>query len=473
MNRAKLFIENIFVYGGIQALNKFLPLIFLPLIVSLIESPEEFGMFDMFSIFVALSSTITTLGVYDAGFRENFDKESNNNTKEITSTITVIIILASFFLILLIFFLKNFIAKSFWSSIEHSNIVLISALAIFFHSLQTIGIMPLRFKNDRRYYAFYLIGNSILYYTFAILFLKINPKAVSLMFATVAASFILVINLFFINKEYFNVRLFSLKLSKSLLKIGLPLVPVFLSFWLLQSIGRIMIAKNLGLYEQGIYALGNKVASISMLVQVAFTAGFSYFSFSTMNYNDQVLNRTFLLKYLMLFSLIFCSFVLFFQKFIFSILFPSEYQLGIKVFPFLLFFPLLFVMYQTVSNQFTIAKKTYITTVILIIAVVITYLMNIFLINSDGIIGSAFGTFIGYYSLLMISIIVAIQLKLLLFDFKLVFLLILIFSEFLLIFLDLFNVYFISIFVLIFLLIFYRKDFYTIFSKFKSIIKTY
>ena len=166
MSRAKLFIENIFVYGGIQAINKFLPLIFLPLIISLIDGPEEFGIFDMFSILVALGSTITTLGVYDAGFRENFDKESTYNTREITSTITVIIILTSFLLILMMFFLKKIIAKSFWSDIEHSNFVLISAIAIFFHSLQTIGIMPLRFKNDRRYYAIYFIGNSILYYVF-------------------------------------------------------------------------------------------------------------------------------------------------------------------------------------------------------------------------------------------------------------------------------------------------------------------
>ena len=130
-------------------------------------------------------------------------------------------------------------------------------------------------------------------------------------------------------------------------------------------------------------------------------------------------------------------------------------------------------MYQTVSNQFTIAKKTYITAVVLIIAVIITYLMNIFLIDSYEIKGSAYGTFIGYYTLLIISIIVAFRLKLLLFDSKLVFLLFLIFIYFLIIFLDLFSEYISSIAVIILLIIFYREDFKTIFSKIKSIAKTY
>lgn len=471
MSRTKLFLENIIVYGGIQAVNKLFPLLFLPFIIKLIEGPEEFGKFDMFSVFVALGSTIATLGVYDAGFRENFDKTNNYKTEIITSTITGIISVTSIIVILICLVFKEYFSLLLWGSESYTKFVFIALFTMILHSFQTVGIMPLRLKNDRIKYSIYLIGNSILYYFFTIVFLKFNPKGISLMYATAISSLILVINLFVINRKYFNITLFSFNLSKSLLKIGLPLVPVFISFWLLQSISRIQISNNLGLAAQGIYSLGYRVASISMIVQIAFTTGFSFFSFSTMNFKDQVLNRTKLLKYLLIVSTLFISTVLLFQEIIFKTFFSKQYLEAIKVFPFLLFLPLLFIMYQTIANQFTIAKKTYISAVVLLFGVLTTFFLNFILIKHYNIIGAAFGTFIGYYSILIASYFFAIKFKLIAKDNDVVVLFLIVLIEFSIIFSDIISFYIVASFAILSVSFFYKSDIFYIIKSINTVIR--
>lgn len=471
MNRTKLFLENIVVYGGIQAINKLFPLLFLPVIIKLIEGPEEFGKFDMFSVFVALGSTIATVGVYDAGFRENFDNKNKFKTEIITSTITTIISATSIIIILVFFIFKEYFSLLLWGSESYTKFVILALFAMVLHSFQTVGIMPLRLKNDRTKYSIYLIGNSILYYFFTLVFLKFNSKGISLMYATAVSSLILVINLYVVNRKYFNITLFSLDLAKTLLKIGLPLVPVFISFWLLQSISRIQISNNLGLAAQGIYSLGYRVASISVVVQIAFTTGFSFFSFSTMNFDDQVLNRTKLLKYLLIVSVLFISTVLLFQEIIFKTFFSAQYYEAIKVFPFLLFLPLLFIMYQTIANQFTIAKKTYISALVLLFGVLVTFSLNVILIKHFNILGAAFGTFIGYYSILIASYFFALRFKLIAKDKDVGLMLLFVLIEFLIIFSGMISIYIVASIAIVLVSFYFKADILSIITSINSAIR--
>jgi len=81
---------------------------------------------------------------------------------------------------------------------------------------------------------------------------------------------------------------FDRNIARELFKIGLPLVPTFLIYWVYNSTDRIMITNMLGTGQLGIYSIGSRVAQISQVIYLAFAGGWQYFAFSTMRDEDQV-----------------------------------------------------------------------------------------------------------------------------------------------------------------------------------------
>ena len=75
MSRAKLFLENFFVYGFINILSKIVPLILLPVVTRLLPDTSAFGIFDMYNVIVGFATPLAILGLYDAMFREFFEKD--------------------------------------------------------------------------------------------------------------------------------------------------------------------------------------------------------------------------------------------------------------------------------------------------------------------------------------------------------------------------------------------------------------
>ena len=76
LSRKKLFIENFLAYGALNALDKIVPLVMLPIVTRLITDTGDYGRFEMFNTIVGFGSSFAVLGMYDAMFREYFEKDS-------------------------------------------------------------------------------------------------------------------------------------------------------------------------------------------------------------------------------------------------------------------------------------------------------------------------------------------------------------------------------------------------------------
>src|SRR3972149_1037382 len=123
MKRGKLFIENFIIFGGINALTKVIPLIFLPIITRIIVNASDFGIFDVFLVTVNLGGTIIGLGLHDAMFREFFDIEDQNYKKLVTSTTLNIVFISSFIVSFIFFVLSKQISKLFYGCEEYNFLV--------------------------------------------------------------------------------------------------------------------------------------------------------------------------------------------------------------------------------------------------------------------------------------------------------------------------------------------------------------
>ncbi|HBT51682.1 MAG TPA: polysaccharide biosynthesis protein, partial [Petrotoga sp.] len=185
MSRAKLFLENFFAYGFINVLNKVVPLLLLPVVTRLLPDTSAFGIFDMFNVIVGFTSPLAILGLYDAMFREFFEKDDNQYKYNVTTTAQRIILLSStFIMFILILFSKSF-SVLFFNTNAYSDIVIYSAIAMIFSANMSPIQAPTRMLNKRKIFVISGLVQSGGYYLIAILLIHLGLSYYGLIYAKI------------------------------------------------------------------------------------------------------------------------------------------------------------------------------------------------------------------------------------------------------------------------------------------------
>ena len=397
-NRKKLFIENFLAYGAINALDKIVPLIMLPIVTRMLTDTADYGRFDMFNTIVSFGSSFAILGIYDAMFREYFEKDASHYKSLVTSTAVKIVFISSIVISLLVAGFSAQISELFLGDTEGIKIVLWASLGVFLGANKAIISAPTRMKNQKRVYVFSGISYSIVYYAAAFALIKMGWSYDALIFGSLIASLYSLFFFFILNHKDFEFKLFNNTVSNELLKIGVPLVPIFVIYWAFSSMDRVMITRMLGLHELGVYSIGAKVASVSTFIYAAFAGGWQYFAFSTMKDNDQVEMTSKIFEYLGVLS--FAAFAIATPccGLVFRTFFSGDYVRGVEVFPYLFLSPLMLMLFQTAGNQLLVIKKSYLSTLCLVVGLAVNLLLNFLLIPVSGIKGAALATLLGYTS---------------------------------------------------------------------------
>lgn len=458
MSRAKLFLENFFAYGFINVLNKIVPLLLLPVVTRLLPDTSAFGIFDMFNVIVGFAAPLAVLGLYDAMFREFFEKEDQQYKYDVTTTAQRIILLSSIVLTIILILFNSLLSKLFFGTQEHKDIIVYSAIALLFSANRSPIQAPTRMLNRRKVFVISGLVESAGYYLIAILLIFLGFSYYGLIYARIFTIIVLIIFFWFQNKQFFLKGKFDKKIAKELFKIGLPLVPVFLIYWIYNSMDRIMITNFLGTSELGIYAIGARIAHVSQLVYMAFAGGWQYFAFSTMKDEDQVDLTSRVFEYLGIISFAFFLLVLPFNQLIFNLLFEGDYTKGSIVFPYLFLSPLLLMLFQTVGSQFLVVKKSYLSTLSLLIGAGLNVLLNYFLIPRIGIVGASVATLIGYVTSVIMVVLITKKMKLFKIKFRFIISSILVLINFIIMYMNWLNLYLTSFLFVIIIFLMYIQD---------------
>lgn len=412
-SRAKLFIENFLAYGAINALDKIVPIVMLPVITGLLTDTADYGRFEMFNTIVGFGSAFAILGVYDAMFREYFEKDDAHYKSLVTSTALKIVLVSGAASALLLIIFSKYTSTLFLGETQHWNIVVLAALGVFMMALRAIVSAPTRMKNQRKVYIFSGISYSLIYYLTAFGLIKCGMSYMGMIYGNLVASAYILIFFSVLNRHDFSLKFFDNHVMLELLKLGVPLVPVFVIYWAFNSMDKIMISKILGMEEVGIYSIGAKVASVSNFIYMAFAGGWQYFAFSTMRDSDQVKIRTQIFEYLGILSYLAYTFTIVFKELIFNTFFSGDYIKGTDVFPFLFLSPLMLMLFQTAGNQMSILRKTYYSPICLIIGLIINLVFNYILIPIYSIRGAAMATLLGYLTAVTMITIITMTKKML------------------------------------------------------------
>ena len=252
----------------------------------------------------------------------------------------------------------------------------------------------------------------ILSYAVAYWILKLGYFEYGMQVGNVLSVFSMLFIFLLINKKWFTIQKFDFGILKQLSQIAIPIVPIFLIYWIFSAADRLIISAVLGTTALGVYAVGAKVAQISQLMYTAFAGGWQYFAFSTMKDRDQVEMLTLIFEILEGAVFVFSILVLSIIKWPYQLLFEEMYWKGIEIVPFLFVSPFLLMLFQIAANQFLVIKKTYYSTICLIIGVTCNVILNFILIKPLGEIGVSIASLVGYTVSLIVALIILNKFKL-------------------------------------------------------------
>ncbi len=412
MSKAKLFVENILVYGLGGIISKIIPLIMLPIVTRIMPSTEYFGISDMSQTIISFASALAVLGMYDAMYRMFFEKEEEEYKKTVCSTALIFTIGMSFIVFILMIIFREQLALWFLGNKELAYVIFLSAIATLVSATNSIISAPTRMQNKRKVFLVTNTVSPILSYGLAIPLLLGGYYIIALPLAGVVSGITMEISFYILNRKWFVPKLFDKKLLKQLLIIAIPLFPNFLFYWIFNSCDKLMITNIIGVGATGIYAVGSKLGQASQLIYTAFAGGWQYFAFSTMKEEKQVESNSKIFEYLGVISYVATAFVCALSFWIFRILFSEEYLDGYVIAPYLFLAPLLLMLYQVAGNQFLVIKKTWPSMFILLSGAIGNVVLNLILIPVIGIEGASIASLLGYIISVVIAVIVLCCMKL-------------------------------------------------------------
>lgn len=412
MSKAKLFIENFFVYGLGGIISKIIPLIMVPIVTRLMPNETYFGISDMSQTIISFATDLAVLGMYDAMFRLFFEKEDEDYKRTVCSTtmwFTIIMSICVFFIMIL---LQNTLAKYFLRDENLTYVIYLSAMATLVTATNMIIAAPTRMQNKRKVFLITNTLTPLLSYGIAIPLLLSGHDIIALPLAGVLAGVTKEVAFYVLNHNWFRIKLFDLTILKQLLTIAIPLFPNFIIYWIFNSCDRLMIANIMDVGAEGVYAVGAKLGHASQLIYVAFAGGWQYFAFSTMKEKDQVKTNSMIFEYLGVISFAFTSLICATSFWIYDTLFTGKYVQGFVIAPYLFLAPLLQMLFQIACNQFLVIKKTWPNMFILLGGAVVNVILNFILIPVIGIEGASIATLAGYTISDIVAIFVLCRMKL-------------------------------------------------------------
>jgi len=394
--RGKLFVENFLVYGLSGIIGKVIPLFMLPIVTRLVPDSSVYGTADLLNVIVSFGTAFAVLGLYDAMFRTFFDDEASAHRSAVCSTAAIIVAASSLTLGLLLVVFSGTLSKALFSSVEYHFWVCLMGIQTFLSSVHSILSAPTRMQNRRKVYVLLSIIMPVFSYGVSIPLIVFIDPLLGLVMGGFFSSLLSLAIFWSLNKGWFKPELFDRKLGLEMLKIGLPLMPTFLIYWVYSSMDRIMISHFLGTTENGIYAVGAKISQISQFFYTAFAGGWQYFAFSTMKDQDQVDLNSRVFEYLGVLSFFGTIGLIPFIPSIFQLLFKGRYIEGYTVAPYLFLSPLLLMLFQVAGNQLLVIKKSFWVTLSLLLGAMVNLILNYGLIPVFGIRGAAVATLMGY-----------------------------------------------------------------------------
>lgn len=255
MSRKKELVKNTAILAIGKVCTKFLAFFMLPFYTAVL-STEDYGVVDVFNTYVSLLFPIILFQIENALFRFIIDVRENEQEK--TKIISTVVWFSIFQI--LIFSIIYGIVQHYLTIAYKEYLWLNIIMSIFSGILLQLG----RGVGDNYGYALgsFLIAISAIGLNI-VLVLFMGLRADGLFLASIISNFIGI--LYFIYRfqifKYIRWKCFHWSLLKDMLSYSLPLVPNYLSWWVIGASDKFVVNYFLGVSQNGILSVSQKFST--------------------------------------------------------------------------------------------------------------------------------------------------------------------------------------------------------------------
>jgi O-antigen/teichoic acid export membrane protein len=362
-------------------------------VISYLIVPEEFGRASMFALAYNIALLFSLMGLDQSFVRYYYEKKESGDIfwNCLLPSISLGTIISIFFVI----FEKTLSIVLYGD--YYKNIGLLFAISLLTGVLQRFNQLSIRMQKKGFLFSLIDIVSSLTNFGGTVFFALFFSKSFyAIVFGQVIGNIVALIVGFFLDKEYRKFSKLSFEMLKEYLKYGIPFIPSALLFWFFSSIDRISLRQFSNFTEIGLYSAAFKVVSVMQLIQSGFTTFWVPVAYE--KYESKYDSKDFFEKANSLISFIlfiFGLFVLIFKDLIFM-LFAKSYREASYVAPFLILYPIMYMISETTVLGINFAKKTYWHIIITALSSFANFVGNTLLVPSLGAKGAAISTGLSY-----------------------------------------------------------------------------
>ena len=395
------------IYGAGHIVSRAIGFLLLPLYTNYL-SAAEYGVVALVFTFMAFANIIFLYGLDSAFLRFYALEESRDGKNRILSTVVFMTAFTSVCFFFVLFFSSNFLSHLFLGRPGMGALFKMASGILFFDALSTFSYLLLRMEERSGRFIAYRFFNVLLTLGLnIILVVHLGKGVVGVFLSNLIASALTLAILLPVIWRRLSPSL-STRLTKNILKFGLPFIPAGLASMTMELIDRYMLRGMRSLEEVGIYNAGYKLGLVMLLVVMAFKFAWQPF-FLSLGREESRAKKSFaaVLTYFLLTSTFLLLVVSFFVddlvrlRFFGLTVFGPEFWSGTRVVPIILLAHIMMGLYLVFLPGIFLKKKTKFVPLFTGVGAVTNVLLNCLLIPRWGMMGAAWATLFGYLAMVL------------------------------------------------------------------------
>ena len=396
-NSYQKFAKDVLIIGIANALVALSGIIFMPLITKTLGA-HDYGIWAQVQVTINLVLVFAGLGLTGAIVRFLPAKTDRGEIQEGFYSVLYLVFLVTLIVSIVWIAAADFIGSAFFDGA--TVIVRITGLIILVWSLDSVFLSLLRAFRQMKRYALFTIANTYVQVGL-ITYLVLNGHGIlSIVLAVLGIRAVVFIILFSLIKSEIGIRRPHFSRIKEYLTYGLPIVPVNVASWVINSSDRYIVGYFLGVASVGVYSAGYTIGYVPfMFAQVlSVVLGPTLSKLYDEGRVDEVKTHLrYSLKYLLAAVIPFVFGAVILAEPVLRVFSTAEIASeGYFIVP-LVALSILFVCVNSVIYIILVlAKKTKVLGVIFTIAALVNLGLNILVVPRLGILGAAITTLIAY-----------------------------------------------------------------------------
>ena len=386
-----IIIKATFWFMFATIIQKAINFITMPIFTRIME-PSEYGLYTMYISWLNIFSIFTSLKLDGSVFNKSMSKFKNDRDGFIASIQIETLFLTLFCAIIYLIFHKFFNSLTEMST----TLMLLMFLQLLFQPSYTFWMLKQRYEY--KYISFMLITiiSAILSTTIGIIYVLsvTNNKGYARILPFAIIQIILGIVFFIINniKGYKKIKFDYIKYVTI---FNLPLIPHYISHYILDQLDRIMIQKMVNLTKTAIYNSAYTIAMILKIVTDSFIAAITPWYYDRLEKKEYDKIKKIFIPIFSITMLFITSFILVTPE-LFKIILPEKYYESIYVIPPVSISIVFLMMYSFFSLPEFFFESTKFSMYMSLIGAVMNFILNYIFIKRYGYLAAGYTTMICY-----------------------------------------------------------------------------